>query len=377
MKNPFHWKHYNKLIAIPVILILASLFCIFVYPKVTYGLDFKGGTLLTVYTNATTVNTALLKEKLSPFSSSVGVRPFTAPDGGSGLEIELGPSEALEKASVASRDLDSLKTELDSASLEYTYLESKVDSGTVTSTDLEKAQAKVTDLEAKVTNKSSEVLASLDDNSTVPQTAIDAYSLAHERYFDRQDSYQKKVMEQVKSVVPVSSYSAREIGSSLSRLFLSKTVEILVVSFLLTSIVVFVIFRSFIPSFAVVFGAISDIVITLGVMSVLGLPLTLASFAALLMLIAFSFDTDVLLTVRVLKRSDGTAQERAFEAMKMAVMINLATLISYSVLLGASIILQISTYYQIASVAVIGAVVDFIATWFGNAVLVLHFFGKK
>ncbi len=377
MKNPFHWKHYNKLIAIPSLLMLVSLFCIFVYPGVTYGLDFKGGTLLTVYTNATSVDTGLLKEKLYPFSGSVDVRSFTAPDGGSGLEIELGPSDALENASATSRELDSLKTDLDSASLEYTYLESKVDSGTVTSTDLEKAQAKVTDLEARVVAKSGEVLSALGDNSAVPSDALEAYTLAHEHYFDRQDSYQTKVMEQVRSVVPVSSYSAREIGSTLSKEFLSKTVGILVLSFILTSIVVFIIFRSLIPSFSVVFGAISDIVITLGVMSVLGLPLTLASFAALLMLIAFSFDTDVLLTVRVLKRSDGTAQERAFEAMKMAIMINLATLISYSVLLAASTVLSISTYYQIASVAVIGAVVDFIATWFGNAVLILHFFGKK
>lgn len=377
MKNPFHWKHYNKLIVIPIALILLSLFAIFVYPKVTYGLDFKGGTLLTVYTAATGIDTAALKEKLSPFSSSVDIRPFSAPDGGSGLEIELGPSDALEKASVASRELDSLKTELDSASIDYTYLESNVDSGTVTITDLEKAQAKVAGLGAKVVEKSGEVLALLGDNSAVPQAALEAYALAHGSYFDRQDSYQQNVMEQVRSVVPVSSYSAREIGSTLSKQFLSKTVEILVVSFILTSIVVFVIFRSFIPSFAVVFGAVADIVITLGVMTVLGLPLTLASFAALLMLIAFSFETDVLLTVRVLKRSDGTAYDRAFETMKTAIMINLATLISYGVLLGAATVLSISTYYQIASVAVIGALVDFIATWFGNAVLVLHFFGKK
>ncbi len=377
MKNPFHWKHYNKLIAIPVILILASLFCIFVYPGVTYGLDFKGGTLLTVYSSATSIDSALLKEKLSPFSSNVDVRQFSAPDGGSGLEIELGPSEALEKASVTSRELDSLKTEYDDASLELTYLEANIDSGTVTSTDLEKVQAKIAGLEAKVVAKSTELLALLGDNSIVPQKAIAAYALAHDSYFDRQDSYQKTVMEQVRSVVPVSSYSAREVGSTLSKQFLGKTVEILVLSFLLTSIVVFVIFRSFIPSFAVVFGAVADIVITLGVMTVLGLPLTLASFAALLMLIAFSFETDVLLTVRVLKRSDGTAYDRAFETMKTTVMINLATIISFSVLLGASMLLSISTYYQIATVAVIGALVDFIATWFGNAVLVLHFFGKK
>ncbi|MFA5246803.1 MAG: hypothetical protein WC408_02840 [Candidatus Micrarchaeia archaeon] len=376
MKNPFHWKHYNKLIAIPILLMVLSLFCIFVYPGVTYGLDFKGGTLLTVYSNASSIDTAVLKDKLSQYSSSVEVRKFTSPEGDYGVEIELGPSEALEQASAASKELDSLKTDYDSANLELTYLQSQIESGSVTPAQLEESQKKVADLGTNVTVQAKLVLSLIGDNSAVTGDANNAYLVAHEAYVAKQDSYQKSVIESVKSVIPVSSYSAREVGSTLSKFFLNKTVSILVISFLLTSLVVFVIFRSLLPSFAVVFGAVSDIVITLGVMSFFQIPLTLASFAALLMLIAFSFDTDVLLTVRVLKRSDGTAQERAFEAMKMAVMINFATIISYGVLLGASMILQISTYYQIATVAVIGAVVDFIATWFGNAVLILHY-GKK
>jgi len=109
----------------------------------------------------------------------------------------------------------------------------------------------------------------------------------------------------------------------------------------------------------------------------LGIPLSLASVAALLMLIGFSLDTDVMLTARVIKRKEGTAAQRAFDAMKTGLTMNLAVLISFGVLLSLSLFLQIPFYYQVGSVAVIGACVDAIATWMGNAPLILQYAQKK
>jgi preprotein translocase subunit SecF len=373
LKNPFLWKHYQKLFIIPLALLAVSLFLIFVHPKVTYGLDFKGGTLLTVMTSAQNPDLALIRQKLAPFSFSVAVRQFTAPDGGNGVEISLGPSEQLEAAAATVRDLDAKKAELDSATIDLTIMESQVESGKTTPDQLADQQKKVDGLKASVGEISSELLSDLKESTVLPGNPAQAYQIARDKYAARQSSYQDAVLAAVKSVMPVSSYSAREVGSSLSKQFLSQVIQILVYSFLICSVIVFVIFRSLLPSFSVVFGAVSDIVITLGVMAAIGLPLTLATFAALLMLIAFSVDTDVLLAVRVLKRTDATPEERAFEAMKAALLMNLAVVLAYSVLLGTSVVLQISTYYELASVAVIGGLVDFIATWMFNAPLILRF----
>ena len=373
LKNPFLWKHYQKLFIIPLALLAVSLFLIFVHPKVTYGLDFKGGTLLTVMTSAQNPDLALIRQKLAPFSFSVAVRQFTAPDGGNGVEISLGPSEQLEAAAATVRDLDAKKAELDSATIDLTIMESQVESGKTTQDQLADQQKKVDGLKASVGEISSELLSDLKESTVLPGNPAQAYQIARDKYAARQSSYQDAVLAAVKSVMPVSSYSAREVGSSLSKQFLSQVIQILVYSFLICSVIVFVIFRSLLPSFSVVFGAVSDIVITLGVMAAIGLPLTLATFAALLMLIAFSVDTDVLLAVRVLKRTDATPEERAFEAMKAALLMNLAVVLAYSVLLGTSVVLQISTYYELASVAVIGGLVDFIATWMFNAPLILRF----
>ncbi|MDP2717395.1 MAG: protein translocase subunit SecF, partial [Candidatus Micrarchaeota archaeon] len=84
-------------------------------------------------------------------------------------------------------------------------------------------------------------------------------------------------------------------------------------------------------------------------------------------------DTDMMLTTRVVKRKEGTPAGRAFDAMKTAFLMNATTVVAFGVLTGLSIVLQIPTYYQIGAVATIGGIIDFVATWAGNAPLILHF----
>ncbi len=112
-------------------------------------------------------------------------------------------------------------------------------------------------------------------------------------------------------------------------------------------------------------------------MGALGVPLTLASIAGLLMLIGLSLDTDALLTVRVIKRKEGSPAERAMTALKTAFMMNLTTLVAFGVLALVATLLQIPTYYQIGVVVAIGAVADFATTWCFNAVLLLWHVERK
>jgi preprotein translocase subunit SecF len=89
------------------------------------------------------------------------------------------------------------------------------------------------------------------------------------------------------------------------------------------------------------------------------------------MLIGFSLDTDILLTTRVMTRTEGTPRERAYEAMKTGVMMAFVSIIGFSALFVLSLFTQISTYYQISAVAIFGLVGDIFATWCTNAVIVL------
>ena len=174
--------------------------------------------------------------------------------------------------------------------------------------------------------------------------------------------------------------SFRAVGPSLSQQSLTQVYYALAFAFLFMSITVFIIFRNLIPSLAVIFAAFSDIIIAVGGMSLLGIPLSLASVGALLMLIGYSVDTDILLTTRVLKRREGTINERAKDAMKTGFTMAAAAIGS---MVALYLVVRFFMPYaqvldQIASVLIIGLVADVLATWLFNlGVLRWYMEGKR
>ncbi|OIO27893.1 hypothetical protein COX86_00710 [Candidatus Micrarchaeota archaeon CG_4_10_14_0_2_um_filter_60_11] len=360
--NPYAWKHFKYLIAVPIALILVSVFLW--VPHIPQGIDLKGGLLLTVYTSQP-VSAPVVKDALVGYAD-VEVRAFDNAFG-SGFEVELPVNDELQQAEVALAQLHDLETNLTRAEISNSYYQN---SDNVTAAERAEAQANVTGLTAAVLDNARFVA----EKCGAPLAASEAHAAVAEvgTTFDQAKSdYRQNLISAVSGTVTVNSYSFKEIGASLSQVFFSKVRDVLLYSFILATIVVFFIFRSFVPSAAVVFGAIADISITAGLMGVFQIPLTLASIAALLMLIGFSLDTDALLTVRVLKRNEGIAKERAYDAMFTGATMNAAVMTSFGVLAIIAYYLQIPTYMQIGQVAFLGGAVDFIATWCFNAVIVL------
>jgi len=365
--NPYENKKYKWLAVIPLLLMLASVYFIFQIPT---GIDLKGGLLLTVYSEQE-VDEAKIQAALADYADAE-VRTFSSPLG-SGVEIELPNDPSLEQADAELKELLDYAEEYTRAEVAAAYYEG---GGEGNASEKESVFAEKARLEALVLEKSGIVL-SLTTGEAVPADANEAAALAEEAFNEARSAYRTNLLKKVSSVVGVEKYSFKEIGSSLSKFFFNKTQEILIYSFILSTIVVFAIFRSLVPSFAVIFAAIADIMITAGVMGALAIPLTLASIAGLLMLIGLSLDTDALLTVRVLKRKEGSPAERAFNALKTAFMMNFTTLVAFGVLAFVATLLQISTYYQIGVVVAIGAIADFVATWCFNAVVLLWHVERK
>ncbi|MFB6218926.1 MAG: protein translocase subunit SecF, partial [Halobacteriaceae archaeon] len=96
----------------------------------------------------------------------------------------------------------------------------------------------------------------------------------------------------------------------------------LVAAFVGMSLLAFVLFRTFVPSIAIVASAASDIVIPLALMNVFNIKLSLGTVAALLMLIGYSVDSDILLNDYVLRRSGGF-YESVHTAMRTGVTMTL------------------------------------------------------
>ncbi len=160
----------------------------------------------------------------------------------------------------------------------------------------------------------------------------------------------------------------RTVGPVLSAAALTQVYWALAIAFIFMAVTIFIIFRNLVPSMAVILAALSDIIIALAGMSLLGIPLSMASVGALLLLIGYSVDTDVLLTTRVLKRREGTITQRALDAMKTGLTMAITSIVAM-IALYIVVILLIPTagvLADIAAVLIIGLTADVLITWLMN-----------
>jgi len=164
--------------------------------------------------------------------------------------------------------------------------------------------------------------------------------------------------------------------STLSANFYRQLVIALIASFVLMSIVIFILFRTFVPSIAVIFAAFADIVMPLALIDYLGIKLSTAGIAAFLMLIGYSVDTDILLTTRALKKREGSLNQRIFGAFKtgsfMSITALCAVLPAFFIVTGLP-----DSFREIFFILALGLVADIINTWLTNASIIKWYCDKK
>ncbi|HDI02881.1 MAG TPA: protein translocase subunit SecF [Candidatus Aenigmarchaeota archaeon] len=174
----------------------------------------------------------------------------------------------------------------------------------------------------------------------------------------------EKLLEEIEKYgLDTSHHSFEKIGASLGKSFFAQSTTALVVAFIFMGLVVFVIFRNFVPSIAVIWCAFSDIVCTIAVMQMLDMPLSLASFAGLLLVLGYSIDTDILLTTRVIKRREGNIKERCKNAFKTGITMTLTSLVAFTSLYLVS---GATALREIATVLIIALLIDVPNTWLTN-----------
>jgi preprotein translocase subunit SecF len=138
-----------------------------------------------------------------------------------------------------------------------------------------------------------------------------------------------------------------------------------VTAFVGMSIVAFILFRTAIPSLAIVVSAFSDIVVPVALMNLLGISLSLGTVAALLMLIGYSVDSDILLTNHVLRRRGGF-YESAYRAMRTGVTMTLTSLSASIVMAISAAVFGIDLLTAIGTVLAFGLATDLMNTYLFN-----------
>ncbi|MFA4982743.1 MAG: hypothetical protein WC588_00855 [Candidatus Micrarchaeia archaeon] len=356
--------NYRLLMAVPIALVLLSLIFI---PGVELGVDFKGGTMVTMQANQS-VDEGALRAALTDAGFEVSSVKSLANPAGYEIEVEIERDGNLTRA-------EQLKTDFFSKIDEVSRLESDV-MATNSSPD---AVSKYMEARKSVDGMADGLfeIAGMPGNASGYPGTNELKATAGVVYRKILDENSERLTQTLSRNVQYESASFNQVSASLSDKFVERVVAVVIYSIIIVSIAVFLIFRTLVPSLAVLIGAACDLVIALGAMGLLGIPLTLASFAALLMLVGFSLDTDVLLTMRLIKRKEGTARERAYEAMKTGTTMSMALLLSFSCLFILAMVTHINTYFEISAVALVGLVGDLIATWMLNAPIVLSYMEKK
>jgi preprotein translocase subunit SecF len=135
---------------------------------------------------------------------------------------------------------------------------------------------------------------------------------------------------------------------------------------------VFLLFRTFIPSIAVIVSAFSDIVIPLALMNVFDIELTLGAVAALLMLIGYSVDSDILLNNHVLRRRGGF-YESAFRAMRTGITMTLTSISAMTIMAITATFFGIPLLPEIGLILVFGLTADLMNTYMLNMSLLRYY----
>jgi len=161
-------------------------------------------------------------------------------------------------------------------------------------------------------------------------------------------------------------YRIEIIGSSLGESFFRESLIALALAFLFMGLVVLIYFRTYVPSVAIILATFSDMAISLAVVNLLDIKIGTAGIAAFLMLIGYGVDTNILLTVRVLKRKEGSVMDRIISSVKTGMTMTVIAILTTIIVL---LVNRSEVIRQIMIIMLVGLFADILNTWIQNVAI--------
>jgi preprotein translocase subunit SecF len=339
----FYEKNYKLYLIVPAIILLLSLIFIFGF-GVKKGIDLKGGTLISIY-DVGSVNTDDIK-------------------------LDLENNFGLEDVSVIYNSGITKR-------LDIQYLEQK---------SLIDLKTKINNIK-QISNKDSaieEIKKLFEENSYNYDLSVLKNYNNWVQELDSFYTYTKnnnttEILTFLNSEYGIDSENVniKEISATLGASFYSKAILIGIIAIVGIIILILIAFGEFIPALTIIVCAILDVLGGLAGLAIVGIPLSLTTIPALLMLLGYSIDTDIMLTTKLLKRKEGHAKERAGDALRTGSIMTTTTLGALFVMLIFSYLYNINVLFDISIVLVFGLVVDLLATWFMNGPILLWYLENK
>lgn len=153
-------------------------------------------------------------------------------------------------------------------------------------------------------------------------------------------------------------------SSVLGENFLRDALWLFFLGFLLMMLVSYIYFRDIIPAISITISTLADIIGVLAVFNLFGIKVGIITIGALLMIMGYSTDSDILLSTNILKRNDGSLKDRIFRAFKTELTMNSTALVTFLIMFLLS---SVDAIKQISLVLIIGMFFDIFNTWLMNA----------
>jgi preprotein translocase subunit SecF len=346
----FYGTRYKKLLIIPAILLIIFLFLILIYPGINRGIDLTGGTVIIVRSDKELSRAQIESVIKSEFDLvELRVSTISSPTGyGAWIQYSKNPVASDAEVLIASAEasIGDENTSDDSQSIAF----------------------------------SNQAIKRLGGNEQEFKNAKLALLAAQQALASYKEEFSKKMQAALSEKLSLGQnvdFQQREVSATLGNASYESGILVAVWGIILVFIVIFLFFREIVPSIAVMQAALFDIIAAMAGMAFFGIPFSLVSISALLMLIGYSVDTDIMLTHRVLKRKEKTPSERAAEALGTGLTMTGTTLAALGVMIVISFFYQIEVIYQITVVLFVGLLGDLVSTWITNVSILLLFLERK
>ncbi|MFH0906507.1 MAG: MMPL family transporter [archaeon] len=347
-------KNYRNLMIIPLIVAIVLLVLIFITPKIKQGIDLTGGNQIIIHYNEEKDYSNLANSIRSNYNLSEVSVSGTSGVNGYGLLIQYS----------ANKDIEDAKAK-----------KALIDFDVLSLSDLKK---QTSDLLQPLINKGyikSDVLTTISESKNKDEIK----SALNLTLVNANSSFNDKVVNTIKTELKLedsAKIQTREVAATLGKSFIKSSITVGIIAFIFLIIVILVAFREIIPSSLIIFAAVFDIFAALATMAIFNVPLSLTTIPALLMLIGYSVDTDILVSTKLLKEH-GDHLDKSNEAMKTGMTMTLTTICALSSMLIIAYFTQMIIVFEIAVVLLGGLIGDIISTWFFNTPALLNYVYKK
>lgn len=177
------------------------------------------------------------------------------------------------------------------------------------------------------------------------------------------------------SEIEIKEHSIQYVGPELGAAFFTQVFYLLTIAYILIFAANYFIYRKLIIAITIILSSIADIIYIIGATTLLNIPISFAGFTSLLLVIAYTIDTNILLSTKILSE-----KLEEFYSVYKKTLITGAT-VSSGLILSMIIVLLFSNsklLNNIAIILLIGQIAELINTYLLNAGLIeVILVGKK